>query len=1024
MDTNATTLNLFRELGIKIELDSELARGYFLICLIKSSVLGAADSLSYRQMKTQMQSEKFKKYLMQFRIESFCDASNLTENMCITINTLCEIFKTYEYYHDMKKFFLGFAPWVIIDWTQYLGNFKGPKMAAKSAALVFILNAESNNPKRKSADVFMENHQFIVNTLGLSQTEFESCWNAVFCKIDVSNIPVIQNKTIKTTYDLYRKYYIPNYKLYSDFCDVIVHKSALEGALNPWLYVNKGMKKMPVERGMTTSEAVFDFGALLLQDQLPTDVIRAVSYPKKRNDSGVECKFLVHDFGIWTKDSEHKLIVNPSPDMVCAMSLAELITYAVPDSTIATLYSKQFPSMKFITFEEIVAKCDSNLDAILFVARDLQAEKITSIVKDCLQRCKQNARLSLLVPNAIFDTSRNKIQTIFHENNVEVQQLLLLPSCVTASIPRKKVLVHCIKKDDSYKQRSVIFSTAVATNETTMLINKQHWIIPYEEFEASNRTLTTMRIIEEQRQSSGKKTEKREPALAYSFSKEITIWYLILAKHKNRFAGKAYYCETLSDGIRRKRGKKITETIEKGLRAESEAQVRKSIESVPFDQRIEGKICEDILDTYATQLQTLSLKTLWFVHRTELKRNPKYQDDCAKHMFCTEHQELADLYPQSAMELDYQEAMEYVLEDTDGVGIKYWEQLSIILQFLVTKKLLMTNPIGLYVQSLSKRATEEQLEVRNALVKKSFTIQEERKILEYICAITSQKRIRYVEESIYLSGALRLFTGMTIREICALTWEDIKQIPGMNTYQIWISKFAMDQDLKPGFQLDYKKFRRIPVCEQLATMLLNRKAYLIEQGRYDKHNPVVLKDEKNDKSFCGTEKVRRYCKEIISQIDIPNRILTLPDIDGNDKETDLTQYYGDIFRSNFRYRANHTCCMTKGENCYILGVAAPDTYSKHYCDYTNDFVQYAMAKKIMRWTNVYQDLICCKSGIMTDLRQEDDYGDVFQASGDEVSAVDLDLEVKIKKEKADKITLMVNCKHGYTGDIVIKWEKK
>lgn len=82
----------------------------------------------------------------------------------------------------------------------------------------------------------------------------------------------------------------------------------------------------------------------------------------------------------------------------------------------------------------------------------------------------------------------------------------------------------------------------------------------------------------------------------------------------------------------------------------------------------------------------------------------------------------------------------------------------------------------------------------------------------------------------------------------------------------------------------------------------------------------------------------------------------LPDAK-NDLVTDFNCYHGDIFLSNFRHKANHLAFMTMGEICYMVGVNAPDTFSRHYCDYTNDYLQKEIVQKLCRWESVYETMV-------------------------------------------------------------------
>ena len=85
---------------------------------------------------------------------------------------------------------------------------------------------------------------------------------------------------------------------------------------------------------------------------------------------------------------------------------------------------------------------------------------------------------------------------------------------------------------------------------------------------------------------------------------------------------------------------------------------------------------------------------------------------------------------------------------------------------------------------------------------------------------------------------------------------------------------------------------------------------------------------------------------------IPEQYLLLPDAEG-ERYTDIYKYNGDIFLSNLRMRLNHECKMTAGQICYIIGVEGIDTLSRHYCDYSNSLMQYAMVEMMNRWTPIF-----------------------------------------------------------------------
>ena len=104
--------------------------------------------------------------------------------------------------------------------------------------------------------------------------------------------------------------------------------------------------------------------------------------------------------------------------------------------------------------------------------------------------------------------------------------------------------------------------------------------------------------------------------------------------------------------------------------------------------------------------------------------------------------------------------------------------------------------------------------------------------------------------------------------------------------------------------------------------------------------------------YCKPSALAKKCKEAVTQLNINQRYIVLPE-EGNEIITDINSYNGDIFRTNFRNKALNEAGFEADELAYYMGIKKPDTFSQHYCDYTNDYVQLQMAKKIERWVGQY-----------------------------------------------------------------------
>ena len=235
-----------------------------------------------------------------------------------------------------------------------------------------------------------------------------------------------------------------------------------------------------------------------------------------------------------------------------------------------------------------------------------------------------------------------------------------------------------------------------------------------------------------------------------------------------------------------------------------------------------------------------------------------------------------------------------------------------------------------------------------------------------------------------------------------------------------MSKF-LDADQKMithAEKSDWKRFRRVPVAPVLSELLIMRKNYLNEQGIYGEvldSSTIILgaEDMKNLKKkniICKVSRAQEYCRKLVKVANIPEQYLLLPDADG-ERYTDIYKYNGDIFLSNLRMRLNHECKMTAGQICYIIGVEGIDTLSRHYCDYSNSLMQYAMVEMMNRWTAKYLLKLQGKlskpseSGIIRLNKVQQ-----FNAESSMCNEVDLVFGSDGKEEKQMEIT--VDCQHG------------
>lgn len=777
------------------------------------------------------------------------------------------------------------------------------------------------------------------------------------------HISIKTNGNIKKSIDAYRKSQVPLSRLLTSFLAIKTIPEKLSEVDNPWAYYVKGIEKHKVESGVTRDESLFLFAAMNLKDELPTDVINAAFYSSKsRNDSDFEIGYLLPFFIRHISQKDNVLFVNPTPSMICAFEGSPCECkkrfYAVPDETVAKLYQLQFPHSQFLSFDQL--QNANNIDAVLLANRDQKIDASSTLLS-CLSGCNNNAKIVALIPDAWFDSTRSGAHSILASTGFSIKQALLLDPATTNSTPRKKMLAVMEKGErstievvrSSYDQKTQVFSIL----DETAQINEEYYL-------NTDKTIVTC-----WNEAVHPKEDTPEPVYKkpeeYKFSEEISLFYKIYSERKNKFAGVAYYKEIKSIDPR-KWGKKISSDIEKGLRADSRESVISAIESIVFEDKVYPIIRTDIEKQYIGRVP-ISLKTLWFYCWSSISGSQKYDHDFMCKFFRAPI--VSNVIPQMHSGEIMLDALARTLSiDPEDIPFYRVDQVYSLLQIALKLNLIPFNPLESYMKEYSSRASERQQDVRNALVKKHFSDKEELAIFLGIIGKQATKNLLCTEKSILLASAIRLFTGMSIRETAALKWCDFVSIKGTNGHQLLITKFV-DQSgriMQHAEKQNWKRFRVIPSAEVLSALLLARKQYLIDLGineDYLADCPIILSEERISDmkglkriAHCKPSVISKSGNELIKLANIPENTIVLPD-ERNDLITDFNRYHGDIFQTNFRDKANHSAFMTNGEINYVLGVEAPDTFSRYYCDYTNDYVQLGMIQKFCRWELCYEQMI-------------------------------------------------------------------
>ena len=226
--------------------------------------------------------------------------------------------------------------------------------------------------------------------------------------------------------------------------------------------------------------------------------------------------------------------------------------------------------------------------------------------------------------------------------------------------------------------------------------------------------------------------------------------------------------------------------------------------------------------------------------------------------------------------------------------------------------------------------------------------------------VKKRRARRYEAEPLVLATAIRFYTGMRASEVCALRWSDLDRtrFPDEMVYQLRVERFAREDGSICSHiaREDWRRYRIVPVVPELAEMIEARRAFLMRQkgneerpldGRY--MFPRRGRPGEHP-APCRPQDIRDACSKLLTYVDIPQLYVELPEESGV-VETDINHYRGDMFRAHFAARATMLCGLTGGELAYVMGRAAPDTFSENYCDFSNGNAQLMLLHKLRRWSS-------------------------------------------------------------------------
>lgn len=592
-----------------------------------------------------------------------------------------------------------------------------------------------------------------------------------------------------------------------------------------------------------------------------------------------------------------------------------------------------------------------------------ERNKMTSVL---VNQCSDDSTLIVLDHSQYIEN--NTID--FSNDDIIIHKIGLIPQGINNStLPRRKVLLRCtinpVNLNAAQTKPIELHTYTLNTDLKLQALSPMHEapvLINRAELSKTSQTLRQQYSLEiTRRHAAGR---ERNPSFCHEITPDIVVWCSKTYPKNNACPRlEAYVCKpapvTKINSGYKERGARIKTTIKHTTTVPDEkilnwlenvypysiVSPKRSTHQVNNQQNINTasqqpatNIQEEIISHYTEYLQghNIALKTLWYLYPSLADRYSKSSYEILSSMMNTVigQQKVCDL---TAELCEYWLITTYPELSDNALWTRY-EMLVTMLDQAVAHGYCTSNNLR---QALRQAQIRDKLfaQVRKALTKKHFTRSEMQKTYTYLLTKIGQG------EAIYWGVLLRLMTGLESKIVCALRWCDLLFSSEYNMYSIIIARQMHDDGSFKGFY-DNEDYLTFPIPQKLLSLLLKLKQdYGIKND-----TPLILSSlTSSHKAPIITPKhLNELTREVIHSIGIDERIIYLPHHNGQERETDLNKYSGDIIRENFRYWATETGNFNADELSYLLRNKPHSTLGCYYCDFLNEASQLILYVKLNR----------------------------------------------------------------------------
>ena len=662
----------------------------------------------------------------------------------------------------------------------------------------------------------------------------------------------------------------------------------------------------------------------------------------RQNDSGWENGFLCENFFGRCFQDEKILVVDPSPSFLRACKrYAKDITFAFTNDSYYIAYTSNSKS-RTLNIKKIDVLTRKYSTVLFFASYSSQSDLIFNLnyVRNVLV-AEEGTNIYIVLAAKHLEKRKTKPELWNYINEYYcIQRIMLIDPKSVHNTPKKRAIV-VLQNAPPRKPSEILVQKTRLLNKTTFASLEFHRV-PYSSFCDRDRTLSEMYDTD---YIDYAQPNRRNKPIEYKFSREISIW-ISFAINESGSVRPTYgiYDYPTQNQIRKNtllRGKSLKNRIS-GKWYASKTEAIDSAELLFFDNEDAAKKMR-LATNKEYDGRLVSLKTFLFMHWIEMHSQNGFDPDLCKDVFFRPISADAPLCAMMVEDTDSSKidsiVSEYAAENSysETKTTKLLRQLEILFDYAVIDNLCKRNAVRHLINSNNSKKNDIA-NMRNALVNNSFTEYDEQKLVAFL--IEDEKN-----PEMALLQLVRYYTGLPINVLRALKCKDYLYNPKLDLGQLAVTKemVGRSDDIRPIIPENRRRYIPLPkvMNEKLRQQLSKRP--------YRENSPLFINGKGKNKVF-STKQVYTYLNDILENVlDLPEFVIPIVLDDKTIIECDLNQYYGDILRSNFCYKAKKVALLDHEEISFFVGRSQTSTESMYYCDYNNIYLQLIMRVKLDRW---------------------------------------------------------------------------